>query len=68
MAYVRRMGRADFFITMTCNPQWPEIADNLLPGQQAQDRPDMVARVFRQKHKKLMELIVKEAAFGKVCA
>jgi len=68
MAYVRRMGRADFFITMTCNPQWPEIADNLLPGQQAQDRPDMVARVFRQKHKKLMELIVKEAAFGKVRA
>ena len=28
----------------------------------------MVARVFRQKHKKLMELIVKEAAFGKVRA
>ena len=42
--------------------------DNLLPGQQAQDRPDMVARVFRQKHKKLMELIVKEAAFGKMRA
>ena len=43
MAYVRRMGRADFFITMTCNPEWPEIVENLLPGQKSQDRPDLVA-------------------------
>ena len=49
MAYFRRMGRADLFITMTCNPKWPEIVDNLLPSQKPQDRTDLVARVFRQK-------------------
>ena len=67
MAYVRRMGRADLFITMTCNPKWPEIVDNLLPSQKPQDRPDLVARVFRQKLKKMMSLIKKDA-FGKLWA
>ena len=45
MAIVVRFGKPDLFITMTCNPNWPEIHDNLLPGQQACDRPDLVARV-----------------------
>ena len=27
MAIVRNLGKPDFFITITCNPQWPEIAD-----------------------------------------
>ena len=67
MAYVRRMGRPDLFITMTCNPKWPEIVGNLLPGQKPQDRPDIVARVFRQKLRKMMELI-KKNAFGKLRA
>jgi len=25
MMYVRKYGNASFFITMTCNPNWPEI-------------------------------------------
>ena len=40
---------SDFFITFTANPAWPEIADHLLHGQRAADRPDLVARVFRLK-------------------
>jgi hypothetical protein len=46
MAIVRSHSKPDLFITMTCNPRWPEITKNLAPGQTAQDRPDLVARIF----------------------
>ncbi len=39
---------------MTANPNWPEIKDALFPGQSANERPDLVARVF---HAKLTSLI-----------
>ena len=45
MAIVNDKGKPDIFFTMTCNPKWPEIQENLLSGQQASDRPDIVARV-----------------------
>ena len=38
-----------FFVIMTCNPYWDEIVKQLLPGQMPQDRPDIVARVYRAK-------------------
>ncbi|XP_076254318.1 uncharacterized protein LOC143192709 [Rhynchophorus ferrugineus] len=31
MSYVRHYGTADLFITFTCNPQWIEIKQELLP-------------------------------------
>nr|KAJ0206579.1 hypothetical protein LSAT_V11C500239490 [Lactuca sativa] len=49
MTLVQENGRPDIFLTMTCNPNWKEIVDDLLPGQTAQDRPDLVARVFHAK-------------------
>ena len=49
MAIVRMKVKPDPFIIMTCNPNWREIKDNLLPGQQASDRPDICARVFHLK-------------------
>ena len=52
MAICREYHKPDFFITMTCNPHWPEIKEQLKPGQTAQDRPDLVARVFKQKLEK----------------
>eukprot|EP00435_Cladocopium_sp_Y103_P060653 s247_g22.t1 len=55
MAIVRKHGRPDFFITFTANPQWPEIQANLLPGQIAADRPDLVARVFHIRLKALLK-------------
>ena len=57
MAYVRKYGHPDLFITTTTNPNWPEIKDNLLPGQDPQDRPDIVADVFRLKVQKLLEML-----------
>ena len=65
MSYVRKYGHPDLFITTTTNPSWPEIKDNLLPGQDPQDRPDVVARVFRLKVQKLLEMLKSEMVFGK---
>ena len=65
MTYVRCHGRPDLFITFTCNPKWPEIDTQLMPGQKSQDRHDLLARVFRRKVVVLMELIVKGCIFGK---
>ena len=46
-------------------PNWPEIKDALLPGQTAQDRPDLVARAFREKIRMILSAIFKNGAFGK---
>ncbi|EJD34519.1 helicase [Auricularia subglabra TFB-10046 SS5] len=42
-------GVPTFFITMTCNPDWPEIREKLRPGQTWADVPIVVVRVFKQK-------------------
>jgi hypothetical protein len=55
MGIVRRKGTQDWFITMTCNSNWPEIQRHLLPGQTYSDRPDICARVFYLKLKKLIK-------------
>jgi len=54
LALVAKFGYPDFFITMTCNPDWKDIKENLLPGQMASDRPDVVCRVF---HAKVLQLL-----------
>jgi hypothetical protein len=53
MALVRKYGKPDIFLTMTCNPNWDDIKNELYPGQCAQYRPDLVARVFRAKLEEL---------------
>jgi hypothetical protein len=37
MAICRTHHKPDLFITMTCNPNWPEITSALLPGQKPED-------------------------------
>lgn len=64
--YVQKYGRADLFVTFTCNPNWPEIKKLLEPGQSSSDRHDIIARVFKQKLKKLIDIIAKCEIFGKV--
>ena len=48
MAIVHRYGnrKPHLFVTFTCNVQWPEIQSSLFEGQTANDRPDIVCRVF----------------------
>ena len=66
LTYVRFHGRPDLFITFTTNPKWQEILSHLLPCQAAKDRPDVTARVFHQKLRLMMDLILKREIFGSV--
>ena len=59
MTHVRQYGKADSFVTFTCNPKWMETKQELFPGQSPIDRHDIAARVFRQKLKPYMDFIVK---------
>ncbi|XP_049354827.1 uncharacterized protein LOC125819439 [Solanum verrucosum] len=68
MALVQEYGRPDLFITMTCNPEWTEIQEQLCAGQVAQDRPDLVTRVFRAKLQDLKDQIFKKEIFGPTAA
>jgi hypothetical protein len=80
MAICRAFQKPDLFLTMTANPNWPEIQDALLEEeppdptsntcrrkQIASDRPDIVARVFEQKKNALLKDI-RSGALGKVVA
>jgi hypothetical protein len=68
MAVVRKYHKPDLFVTFTCNPNWKEIKEALLPGQTPADRPDIVARVFKEKLNKFMEGIKKKKIFGRTVA
>ncbi|KAL8594215.1 hypothetical protein ACOMHN_033078 [Nucella lapillus] len=64
MAYVRKFGRPDLFITFTCNPKWDEIQRELFEGQDAKTRHDIISRVFHEKQKKLRWLLKEGQVFG----
>ncbi|GMF16149.1 unnamed protein product [Phytophthora fragariaefolia] len=50
MAVVREFGKPDVFVTITCSPTWGEIQEKIPDvNQSAQDRPDVVARVYQMK-------------------
>ncbi|XP_074303199.1 uncharacterized protein LOC141637624 [Silene latifolia] len=66
MSMVQRYGKPDIFLTMTCNPRWPEIEHELLPFEEAQNRPDLVTRVFRAKLIEVKKEIVEKKLFGAV--
>jgi hypothetical protein len=55
---------SDAFVTFTCNAQWPEIKKALLPGQQPQDRLNLVTRMFKIKLKELINDIHKKHILG----
>ena len=61
-------GSIDLFITVTANPRWKEIQSNLLPGETASDRPDLVARVFKLKLDAILKDISQKHIFGKCLA
>ena len=66
MTIVSRKGFPSLFITMTCNPRWPEIVSDLGPNETYVNRPDVVARVFEMYRKKLHTAVTKRALLG-VC-
>ncbi|PIA29092.1 hypothetical protein AQUCO_06300048v1 [Aquilegia coerulea] len=68
MAITRYYKHPDIFMTVTANPKWPKIQNELKPGQAALDRPDLVARVFKLKRKAIMHEIENRGLFGRVVA
>ena len=66
MAMVRRYGKPDLFITFTCNSNWPEIVDCLRPWETANNRPDIVVRVFHAKVQEMLRLLNVVQIFGSV--
>ncbi|KAJ9567832.1 hypothetical protein OSB04_003798 [Centaurea solstitialis] len=62
-------GYPDFFITVTCNPKWPEIKRFLKDTMvNPEDRPDILCRLFKMKLDALIKELKDNALFGKVQA
>ncbi|XP_031096970.1 uncharacterized protein LOC116001221 [Ipomoea triloba] len=68
MSLVQRFGKPDLFITVTCNPNWPEIKELLKYVDEPQNRPDLLARVFHARLEELKNDIFKRHIFGEVAA
>ncbi|XP_022003575.1 uncharacterized protein LOC110901029 [Helianthus annuus] len=71
MAICRWAETPDLFITMTCNPRWPEVDRHIsatTPGRTASDRPDILARVFKIRLDELIKDLRKKNHFGKTKA
>jgi len=57
LALCREFGRPSLFITVTTNPNWPEIKERLYPAQSAFDQPGVVARAFKARLSLMMKAI-----------
>ncbi|GAA0157453.1 hypothetical protein LIER_38465 [Lithospermum erythrorhizon] len=68
MALVQEFGQPDLFVTMTCNPNWPEIKEHLKPGEEPHNRPDLLARVFKAKLTIMHDKIMSGEIFGKIAS
>lgn len=68
MALVRKYGKPDVFLTMTCNPNWEEITREFEFGQRPQDRPDLIVRVFKAKLEEMKTQLFEKGILGIVKA
>ncbi|KAH1241604.1 ATP-dependent DNA helicase pif1 [Glycine max] len=69
MAICSHVGFPNLFITLTCNPNWPEIHRLLNPlNLKAADRPDIISRVFKLKYEQMLMDLTKKHMLGKVTA
>uniref|UniRef100_A0A0D3CXA3 ATP-dependent DNA helicase n=1 Tax=Brassica oleracea var. oleracea TaxID=109376 RepID=A0A0D3CXA3_BRAOL len=65
MAICKHFGFPDFFITFTCNPKWPEITRYVKARKQkAEDRSDIICRIFKIKLDSLMGTLTKKNILG----
>ncbi|XP_022846349.1 uncharacterized protein LOC111369096 [Olea europaea var. sylvestris] len=68
MSLVQRYDKPDVFLTMTCNPNWPEIKCELKHSDEIQNRPDLLVRIFRAKFEELKTDLVKRKLLGPIAA
>ncbi|XP_046434513.1 uncharacterized protein LOC124186674 [Neodiprion fabricii] len=69
MAITRKVGRPDLFITMTCNPKWPEICTVLKDfptGTTVNDIPTIACRIFNMRLQQALKKIESGSVFGKI--
>ncbi|XP_019149863.1 PREDICTED: uncharacterized protein LOC109146663 [Ipomoea nil] len=67
MAICRWIGYPDLFITFTCNPKWPEVQRFLTDRSlKAEDRPNIICRLFKMKLDSLIADCRKKQLFGSV--
>ncbi|GKD14854.1 DNA helicase, partial [Tanacetum coccineum] len=68
LAICRSLGNPQFFITFTCNVNWPEIKRYMeqYPEPTPIDRADIVCRVFEQKVKDFVKFLLEVKTFGYV--
>jgi len=59
LALAKELGRPFLLITMTTNPKWPEIADQLRQGQNFTDIPSVVCRAFHVRLQYLKAFMAK---------
>ena len=65
MAICKHFGFPDFFITFTCNPKWPEITRYVKARKlKAEDRSDIICRIFKIKLDSLMDTLTKKNILG----
>ncbi|TXG69924.1 hypothetical protein EZV62_004859 [Acer yangbiense] len=63
----RWAGYPSLFITITCNPRWPEIMRFVKKrGLKPEDHPDILCRVFKVKLDQLLRDLRKGCIFGRV--
>ncbi|XP_022023953.1 uncharacterized protein LOC110924229 [Helianthus annuus] len=69
MAICKSVGYPDLFITVTCNQNWPEIYRCLHDkALNAEDRPDIISRLFKCKLDHLIKDFKKHNFFGDIQA
>lgn len=66
LAIVRKFGKPDLLITFTCNASWSEITTSIHSYETANNRPDIVVRVFHAKVEHLLKIIKTKKIFGDV--
>lgn len=64
ITYVRHGGKPSLFITYSFNPNCTGMQDNLINGQSRTNSHDLVARLFRQKQPKFLNVLIKGQVFS----
>ena len=60
MTLIQKFEKSEFFFTMTCNPNWPEIKEHLIQEEETQNMPNLLARVFYAKLEQLKDKLLKK--------
>ena len=68
LAINRHFGGPDLFMTVTANPNWPEVKESLGPGETPSDRPDIIVRTFHLKVKQILKDIYTNGIMGRAVA